>query len=438
MYDYDKFYYTLHKYVLTCIGLWPYQSRMSKRFFFITYGISSCSLILALIAGLSEKWSTDPVIILENMLGIIFLTSSTAESSILYMHESKVKDKNRFSSIRYYIIIEFYDKIKTDWKKLTNKKEIEILQMHTRKGQFISIAYICKLNLIFYSKIIIRIWNTSFCNFWFRNVPAADSRPSFQGGIFSYLSLLLLLYDNQRRFSLLSDSSALYGILFLCRCILFGRQLYVCKMCKPRLWNICYYLNAIEPTVVRRPFNKLKNSELIRFNLIDVIAKHREVIHGVDMIEQIFSTGFLVIEIAGFSGIALVIADILYNQRNAYQLFRITVVTAIFLVYIFYINWMGEKIIQVSDDVRLTAYFIDWFTLSIEAQEIIHMIVWRSCKTNKLTAGSFVALSLENFLSILKTSWSVATVLLSAHRSQKHAHFTGYGITNSFTNSSST
>ncbi|NP_001177564.1 odorant receptor 187 [Nasonia vitripennis] len=412
---YDKFYYTLHKYVLTCIGLWPYQSRMSKRFFFITYGISSCSLIIALIAGLSEKWSTDPVIILENMLGIIFLTSSTAESSILYMHESK--------------IIEFYDKIKTDWKKLTNKKEIEILQMHTRKGQFVSTAY------ILYGIPAFAIFG--FVTF----LPPILDPPSRveYSHIFPYYFYCMIINEDFRYYQIVLHcmvSFSYASVSYLAVNCTFAKCVnHVCGIYA----IICYRLqNAIEPTVVRGPFNKLKNSKLIRFNLIDVIAKHREVIHGVDMIEQIFSTGFLVIEIAGFSGIALVIADILYNQKNAYQLFRIMVVTAIFLVYIFYINWMGEQIIQVSDDVRLTAYFIDWFTLSIEAQEIIHMIVWRSCKTNKLTAGSFVALSLENFLSMLKTSWSVATVLLSAHRSQKNAHFTGYGITNSFTNSSST
>ena len=41
-------------------------------------------------AGLSEDWSTDPLIIIENSLGIIFLVSGLVKGTVLFTHQNKV------------------------------------------------------------------------------------------------------------------------------------------------------------------------------------------------------------------------------------------------------------------------------------------------------------------------------------------------------------
>ena len=61
---------------------------------------------------------------------------------------------------------------------------------------------------------------------------------------------------------------------------------------------------------------------------------------------------------------------------------------------------------------KIISYFIDWYLIPIEARELVQMIIRRTSKTPKLTAGSIIILSIRNFGSVKYQNYFIITPLL--------------------------
>lgn len=79
-------------------------------------------------------------------------------------------------------------------------------------------------------------------------------------------------------------------------------------------------------------------------------------------------------------------------------------------------NLLIKTLISHISRIEIVLYFSfagNWYRAGKNSKNLLHMMIMRSRKPCKLTAGKIYLMSLENFSAVVKTSMSYFTVLLS-------------------------
>ncbi|OXU21158.1 hypothetical protein TSAR_010022 [Trichomalopsis sarcophagae] len=400
------------RYLLTSLGLWPYQSKFTQRIFFTCAIISFFSLFVAMVsllarpprithsteflrvafkaAGLGEEWSTELVIIYETIVALFVILGALAKCIVLFCKKHQVKS--------------LYDQIRKDWQELTNEKEAAILQSFMLKGKAQIIVYVvCTIPgyFIFVALTYVPI------------ISSEDASKDYTH-TFPYYTDLLILSKRFRVYQVFIHAG--FGIF----CggityVAFMAMYITCVKHVCALYAIVRY--RLENMVKSQDelMDKLNNDEEVIPGLLEIICTHKRAIKRVRLINRIFSRTFFMVEICLLICLALLIFDVKYNQYNVRLVIRMLMIAVMFIVHVFCMNYCGEQVIQFSTDVQYAAYFMEWYMISSKAQKILIMIICRSSNPDYLTAGN-MALSLKNFASIVRTSWSMATVLLTTQK----------------------
>ncbi|XP_058809643.1 odorant receptor 30a-like [Phymastichus coffea] len=111
--------------------------------------------------------------------------------------------------------------------------------------------------------------------------------------------------------------------------------------------------------------------------------------------------------------IALTCVYILFVYSDLFKLIRIVAFLVGLIMHLLYLNWVGQQIINSSEQVFISAYFSDWYLIPNSTKKFINIIMIRSLVPCTLTSGKLANLSMENFGILLKSAMSYFTVILS-------------------------
>ncbi|OXU22912.1 hypothetical protein TSAR_016172 [Trichomalopsis sarcophagae] len=67
--------------------------------------------------------------------------------------------------------------------------------------------------------------------------------------------------------------------------------------------------------------------------------------------------------------------------------------------------------LHMGDVLSMVPYFLNWILLSTEARELLRMIIWRSSKADKLTAGKVITLSMGSFASVICVEYNMMEII---------------------------
>ncbi|KAF7991118.1 hypothetical protein HCN44_002680 [Aphidius gifuensis] len=144
---------------------------------------------------------------------------------------------------------------------------------------------------------------------------------------------------------------------------------------------------------------------------IDCIKKHQEAIDFANRLEDtinILAFGqFLVssgiVCIAGFQIVAM------KEDRGRLMKYISFLLSATFGLFLF--SYSGDVLITESEDVGNSCFNSDWVGANDKYKRNIKILMIRSTKPCKITAGKFYDMSLQSFSNLLSTSFSYFTVL---------------------------
>ncbi|KYN44133.1 hypothetical protein ALC56_01449 [Trachymyrmex septentrionalis] len=91
------------------------------------------------------------------------------------------------------------------------------------------------------------------------------------------------------------------------------------------------------------------------------------------------------------------------STEDVNHLLKHTSYLSALLLNTFFENWQGQKIIDSSEKVYESAYNAEWYKMPIAQRKLFIMIIMKSRKSLKITAGNFVNLSYVNFNAVSKT-----------------------------------
>ncbi|XP_023287517.1 odorant receptor Or2-like [Orussus abietinus] len=154
--------------------------------------------------------------------------------------------------------------------------------------------------------------------------------------------------------------------------------------------------------------------ETVLYTLKRHIQHHNVIISFVKEIENIFGTTILLQFFV--NGFIICISSFHIAQMKSYtapELIGMTMYMCCMTYQIFIYCWHGNELYLQSQSVALSAYSGAWWNCSQQYKRSLLVIIARANKPFNLTAGNLMTISLKTFMEILRTSYSLFTVLQS-------------------------
>ncbi|NP_001177705.1 odorant receptor 190 [Nasonia vitripennis] len=385
-------YVKIQKFLMNCCGIWPYNSRLVNCLIYSFFVVFSFTTMTPLSLGLNEEANNDIVTYFETLVAVVAIFGGFAQITML--------------GIRNHLLKCLYRKISTDWRTLKDARETEILSAFSIEGRSLTFLFM----LITISSYVFYLLLTY--------IPLINDEvaSSDYSEIFPYYSNDWIISDRMRHLQVILHGC--FGIFYGGAAYIIVMALYICSF-----KHICgmyaivgYRLKRLVTSCKLTSSGELRDDDAVS-KLYAIIDQHEEAIKGVRLLVRLFSRFFFIIELFLLICLAFLIFVLQYDIRSSKVIVRIFLASIILVTHVFFMNYGGEQIIHYSSKIHTTTHFMQWYLLSVKCRRILLMVIQRSCQSEQLSAG-IMTLSLENFTSIIRASWSMGTVLMSAHRKE--------------------
>ncbi|KAG7213182.1 hypothetical protein KM043_002496 [Ampulex compressa] len=144
-----------------------------------------------------------------------------------------------------------------------------------------------------------------------------------------------------------------------------------------------------------------------------IVKRHVYITKFMDIVEKSFNE-FVLLQLLGNCFILLaegyeLVTYAAHNDILGFLTFVVYTMTVTYNLFIY--CYMGECIIEKSEDIADVAYATEWNTLPRYLAEPLVLLMIRSRKPCRITAGRFAVMTLSYYKSILATSMSYISIL---------------------------
>ncbi|XP_050351052.1 odorant receptor Or1-like [Nymphalis io] len=149
----------------------------------------------------------------------------------------------------------------------------------------------------------------------------------------------------------------------------------------------------------------------VKIRLRACAVQHQEALEAAQQLQQCFSEPTF-----GQFAVSLVIICVtafqLFSQSsNLVRLFSMGTYLLNMMFQVFLYCYQGHQLSMESEEVAGAAYDFPWYACSVSVRRSIIILMRRCRRVTKITAGGFTTLSLASFMAIIKTSYSMFTLL---------------------------
>ncbi|XP_058801947.1 uncharacterized protein LOC131670394 isoform X2 [Phymastichus coffea] len=318
---YNSRYFVINQNLLKFLGLWPYQTKMTK---ILIRMVITASLIISIvpqiIAAVQMRKNTDRLIIAVGTLvyifgiGMKFFGVIFSESKLKFLYANMVKN----------------------WNMLKNETEKKILEESSELGRLLTICYIGYMvpaGLLFLVlPFAYHIFDKSQPLMFVLEGEYFVDREEYYYPIYLFETFTILA-----SIPLIFTIDSTYAVCIQ-QCIgLFDvvKQRLACAT----EWNnklklISYRTNDAAYEAI------IKSAEL-----------HEKVLNFSHILELSYSSSLLAVMIANVLVLAAAVVTILLSFQKPVLLFRALLLSIGFTIHMFYLSWPGQKMIDSSNDV---------------------------------------------------------------------------------------
>ncbi|KAL6441765.1 hypothetical protein ACFW04_003690 [Cataglyphis niger] len=384
--------YMIPRIYMSLTGIWPYHAFRGRCLFFAPmFTFSITILVPQLLYLLMTARNLDDVFACTPSIWITIIFSFKLGS--LMINNKKLKTCLKT--------------IEDDWSRLNVDTERDILQRHSAHGQYITLTYgvfmqFVGILLIFKSLVAILIEDTDATI----TSLAAESKLPFRveyGKRFDRYLYPMAIHCYLAVFAHISITIAVdtfYIVLILHACGMFA-----------------IVGNTLEHIGKDSDGNfDLKPNKIIDGNYskaLDCLRKHLHVIQFAELIESTFSNIFLVSICLNMIGGSMIGIQVILNLNDAKDIVGPLAIYIAQLIHLFLQFWPAQFLLDYSIVPYQSICRSNWYYTSRRCQKLLFLIMNRSLLPCKITAGKIVALSIESFGTVLKTSMSYLTMLRS-------------------------
>ncbi|OXU29180.1 hypothetical protein TSAR_000295 [Trichomalopsis sarcophagae] len=411
-------YFKVNRFLLKLTGLWPYQKRHVKLIIRILYICAIHSMMIPQVIRTVEEWGKDFEIVLENIVGFIYLQCVLAKYVITFMAEPQ--------------LVFLYKKMALDWTRYIEAEEQLSLQRAASNGQLMTIIYSVYVNFAGVGFATLPGTLPTILNII---APLNESRPT------KVLCFYAEYFIDQEEYYYQLLFQTFIGVMSTVFINATVDTLYViCAHHSDGLFNIVSYR-------FQKAFNKsqeryqLKSRNLVAAKNLDeeiheyvltAINIHNEsieysILHVVleftcfhlfiNLIQSTYTLYFFIQ--MSLTIISLSLATVVVNYHAMMNLDDIINLIRIFFIWcgiilnLAYISIAGQQIIDTSLQIFDSAYFCGWYNHPLKTQRLLKFIMLRCSRQCQITAGPMLVINLESCSNILKSSLSYCTFMIA-------------------------
>ncbi|XP_012230552.1 odorant receptor 13a-like [Linepithema humile] len=384
-------YVLINRKVLKFVGLYP-----TSIVRYIVCCVCMFTIIIPQAIQIFEDWQD---------LAVVLETSSVLLTILLAVLKSLVWISNRR---KMDLFIEY---MLTDYWELMTAQVPNVYIVYVKKGHLFTKGYlflICNALVFFFSLPVIEtlvavIKDTGDNSTKHFPFVALYPEPCY------HFPMYEVVYFSQ------IVATSLCGLIILGTDTLIATALfYTCghfKVLQTKLENI-----GAEIDLMQRVHNKGNVVQKIKLQVIDIIKHHYTILWFCDYMETIFSPMLFLQTIASSLIICLVGLQVATANMDAGIISKSVkyisyLLMALFQLLLFCIP--GDALINESSMISRVVYTIAWYELPAWFKTEICLLMLRSQKPSKITAGKFYVMHLENFNAVLSTAVSYFMLLRS-------------------------
>ncbi|NP_001177706.1 odorant receptor 198 [Nasonia vitripennis] len=384
--DRMNFYYIYSRISMLSLGLWPYQSWSSMMTLRSLWIIQHISIMLPELIKIYENRGH------FNLL-IESLPPFTYNIVMAIKFTNGVLNQRKLKSI--------LEKIKYDWNKFTDKKEIEMLCYYSHRGKSLNTVYIGLVAVVLLSYMLLPMLPAvlDLIN------PLNESRPK------SPLYMVEFYIDQDKYFySVLTHAyiTSLAGVLPL-----FATDLLFSNCAHHACGIIKILGRRIENILSEEPALKRSYKVDDEKKAIACVIEHQNIIKYCESINSLYTTSFfLILSISiGLMSVTGFVTLIKMNEEFK-DCIRFAMFTFAQIFHQFCYYFLGQSVLNHEEKLKDYVSNFNWYKASPKTKFIIKFMIMRTLKPTKIRAMIF-PLTLENFTSLMKTTMSYFTVIKS-------------------------
>ncbi|KAK9710716.1 7tm Odorant receptor [Popillia japonica] len=149
----------------------------------------------------------------------------------------------------------------------------------------------------------------------------------------------------------------------------------------------------------------------VRIAICQIIEHHQKVINLAKDTDDVFSLLMLTQFLFSLGILCFMLFQLSLTPVRSFHFFGMTCYLFLMLFQLYLYCYRGNEIIIHSHNITDEIFGSSWFLADVSTQKLLLTMMTRACRPIRMTAGKFVYLSLEAFMSIVRGSGSYFMVL---------------------------
>ncbi|XP_031828189.2 odorant receptor 13a [Nomia melanderi] len=386
------YYLKLNKYLLCCVGQWPYQTPLEKIL------VGSVFLPIAGFQVMFQTWGMIASLIFDDFNAFV---EDFSPGLISYMCFMKYFNFFNRQSIKTLL-----DTMQEDWKLYTkSKEEYDIMCKHYALGKRVTFLYTVSIFGTMGPYMFVQPIVNVFKKFGLVNGTIVREL-MFRYDYFMnvekyYYPLLLHTMTGTVTFILMVVACDSMIVLFI------RHECGLCEILGSRLRNI------VESDNMDIELNPDKHDDKAYQTVKSCAILHKHILHFGNTIEEMNTmSSFLQI---GFNmiGMSFTQFQAIANLDDPNMAVRFIPFSMCLYCILLLSSLPGQQLSDCTGSIFVNTLENKWYQSSIQARKILHIILLKSMQPMRLTAGKLYILDLQNFTAVLKASFSYCMVLCS-------------------------
>ncbi|XP_077258653.1 uncharacterized protein LOC143895440 isoform X2 [Temnothorax americanus] len=373
-------YYTINRILLLCVGLWPCQ-KSTFRYIAITLMtiILASSVIFQLTTFITRECNTD--VFLHVLTYSIPWLAYTLKYNVLCLNAKRMRN--------------LMERMLCDWNELNNVQEIEILKEYADIGRFITLITIlfiygsvfCFILILFLSNFLLDI--TSSKN---------ESRPR-------QLPVLIECFIDQQKYFFLILLAACFAVVCSITTVVASETLnmsYTHHACGLFEIASCRIEQALLKNTVQGIASSTERNSILYQGIINGFNMYKRAIEFIEMLKRCHNWAYSLL-------LPLVVLSLSINLYRFSRLiaskeYSELIISFIYILghfwYMFFYNYLGQKVIDHSSDVFHRIYNVQWYLAPLKAQKLLMLVMQRSMRHCIIVIDGLFIPSFEGFATL--------------------------------------
>ncbi|XP_014213007.1 odorant receptor 4-like [Copidosoma floridanum] len=376
-------YFSINKRMLKCMGLWPYQSSLTKIVIHTCTTVIFIILFIPQICCFSMHIGHNGDKTMQAAAVTIYIFVIFLKSIAVMMAENKTR--------------KMYENIVDNWKLLKNEDEFNTMKEHSEFGKLLTIGYIAYM----YS-----------AGTFFVTVPFV---PICIDYVFPTNSTRIRIFILDGEYGV--DKFDNYGKIYIFEsftCISTTFIFCALDTTYSTCVQQCVGLMDVVKMRLKLATKRDRSNEDGNYHAMrECIILHKNALHFAKVLESSYSTNFLIVMATNVLIVSVGSVVIIMNLNRPLELIRFGLIYIGLFIHMFYLSWPGQRLVNIGNQLYEDTYNNDWYQCSIETQKLLRFMMMRCKEPCHLTAGGLYVMNMANFGSLLKTSMSYITVFSS-------------------------